>query len=135
MRKHISLLAAAGLVAVGLAAAPANAADPVFTLISPAEIGLRPHPGQSGEPQKTSVDFRVENPTGGEFQAPTTYTVDLSPLKGIADVTLGDGSSRCTLTAAAVTCDGRWGISPARTGWGPWTSPPPRAARPARSST
>ncbi|MFD6889540.1 peptidase [Streptomyces sp. NPDC059957] len=105
MRKHISLLAAAGLVAVGLAATPAYAADPVFTLVSPAEIGLHPHPGQSGRPQKTTVDFRVENETGKGFGEQSTYTIDLSALKGIADVTIGgETSADCTLTAAAVTC-------------------------------
>ncbi|MFF1412776.1 LPXTG cell wall anchor domain-containing protein [Streptomyces sp. NPDC058289] len=112
MRKRISLLAAAGLVAVGLAATPANAADPVFTLTSPAEIGLFPHPGQEGKPQKATVDFRVENGTVNEFQRPPTYTVDLGPLKGVADVSLTEGqSSRCTLTATAVTCTNHWGIS------------------------
>lgn len=112
MRKRISLLAAAGLVAVGLAATPANAADPVFTLTSPAEIGLRPHAGDGDEAQKATVDFRVENPTGSEFQHRSTFTVDLTPLKGIADVALTEGqSSRCTLTATTVTCDDHWGIS------------------------
>ncbi|MFI5759910.1 hypothetical protein ACIA8F_03095 [Streptomyces sp. NPDC051563] len=112
MRKRISLLAAAGLVAVGLATTPANAADPVFTLTSPAEIGLRPHPGDGGGPQKTTVDFRVGNPTGSEFEHPSTFTVDLSPLKGVADVALGENSGhRCTLTATAVTCENVWGIS------------------------
>ncbi|MFE4260197.1 peptidase [Streptomyces sp. NPDC056883] len=112
MRKRISLLAAAGLVAVGLAATPANAADPVFTLTSPSEIGLFPHPGQEGKPQKSTVDFRVENGTVDEFRRPSTYTVDLGPLKGVADVALTEGqSSRCTLTATAVTCTNHWGIS------------------------
>ncbi|MEV7522883.1 peptidase [Streptomyces sp. NPDC091371] len=105
MRKRISLLAATGLVAVGLAATPANAADPVFTLTSPAEIGLRPHPGQSGKPQKTSVEFRVENETGKVFDKPSTYTIDLSVLKGVADVALNtERSFGCTLEAAKVTC-------------------------------
>ncbi|MFG2880433.1 LPXTG cell wall anchor domain-containing protein [Streptomyces sp. NPDC048337] len=105
MRKRISLLAAAGLASVGLAAAPANAADPVFTLTSPTEIGLRPHPGQSGQPQKTSVEFRVENETGNVFGRQTTFTIDLSTLKGVADVTLDkDRSNGCTLAATTVTC-------------------------------
>ncbi|MCX5012228.1 peptidase [Streptomyces sp. NBC_00555] len=105
MRKRISLLAAAGLAAVGLAAAPANAADPVFTLTSPAEVGLRPHPGQSGQPKKTSVEFRVENETGSVFDRLSTFTIDLSPLKGVADVALTkDRGGDCTLVAAKVTC-------------------------------
>ncbi|OEJ33349.1 hypothetical protein [Streptomyces subrutilus] len=105
MRKRISLLAAAGLAAVGLAATPANAADPVFTLTSPAEIGLRPHPGQSGQPQKTSVEFRVENETGNVFDRQSTFTIDLTPLKGVADAALDQNQSHgCTLDAAKVTC-------------------------------
>ncbi|MFD5146968.1 peptidase [Streptomyces sp. NPDC058401] len=112
MRKRISLLAAAGLVAVGLATTPANAADPVFTLTSPAEIGLSPYTGDGGGRQKTTVDFRVGNPTGSEFEHRSTFTVDLSPLKGVADVALGENSGhRCTLTATAVTCENFWGIS------------------------
>lgn len=110
MRKRISLLAAAGLVAVGLATTPANAADPVFTLTSPSETGLRPHPGPGGKPQKTSVDFRVENETGKHFDQYGTYTIDLSKLKGVVDVELTDEQGGdCTLTAAAVTCKS-WGI-------------------------
>ncbi|MFD7260983.1 LPXTG cell wall anchor domain-containing protein [Streptomyces sp. NPDC059874] len=105
MRKRISLLAACGLVAVGLAATPANAADPVFRLTSPAEIGLRPHPGQSGKPQKTTVEFRVENNTGKVFDRPSTFTIDLSTLKGVADAVIApDQANDCKIVAAAVTC-------------------------------
>ncbi|MFZ3499816.1 LPXTG cell wall anchor domain-containing protein [Streptomyces sp. 5.8] len=105
MRKNISLLAAAGLVAVGLAATPAYAADPVFTLVSPAETGLHPHPGDAGKPQTTTVGFVVENETGKGFGEQSTYTIDLSPLKGVADVKLTpERSNGCTLTAAKVTC-------------------------------
>lgn len=106
MRKRISLLAAAGLLAVGLATTPANAAEPVFTLASPSEIGLYPHPGQSGRPQKAAVSFRLENETGADFHHPATYTIDLSPLKGVADVALTEEqSSGCTLSATTVTCE------------------------------
>ncbi|MGW6687414.1 peptidase [Streptomyces sp. NPDC054961] len=105
MRKRISLLAAVGLTALGLTATPAHAADPVFTLYSPAEIGLHPHPGQGGEPQKTTVDFGVTNETGSVFDRQSTYTVDLSALKGVADVALTkEQSNGCTLAAAKVTC-------------------------------
>uniref|UniRef100_A0AAU2JUM9 LPXTG cell wall anchor domain-containing protein n=1 Tax=Streptomyces sp. NBC_00049 TaxID=2903617 RepID=A0AAU2JUM9_9ACTN len=104
MRKRISLLAASGLVAVGLAATPANAADPVFTLTSPANVGLRPHPG-SGEAQTTSVAFRVDNETGTVFDHESTFSVDLTGLKGIADVKLAqDQGGSCTLSATSVTC-------------------------------
>ncbi len=110
MRKHISLLAAAGLVAVGLAATPANAADPVFTLVSPAEIGLFPHPGQSGKPRTSTVDFRVETESDEPFDNPSTYTIDLSALKGVVDVTLPkEQFADCTLVATTVTCKD-WGI-------------------------
>ncbi|MFF4423932.1 LPXTG cell wall anchor domain-containing protein [Streptomyces sp. NPDC001549] len=105
MRKRISLLAAGALVALGPATTPAHAADPVFTLAGPAGIGLRPHPGQSGEPQKTSVEFRIVNDSTTTFDRPSTFTIDLSGLKGIADVTLAkDRGADCKLTAAAVTC-------------------------------
>ncbi|WKD33049.1 LPXTG cell wall anchor domain-containing protein [Streptomyces xanthophaeus] len=110
MRKRISLLAAGALVALGLATTPAHAADPVFTLAGPAGIGLRPHPGQSGEPQKTSVEFRIVNDSTKTFDRPSTFTIDLSGLKGIADVTLAkDRGADCKLTAAAVTCK-RWAL-------------------------
>lgn len=112
MRKRISLLAAAGLVAVGLAAAPANAADPVFTLTSPAEIGLFPHSGQSGKPHTSTVEFRVESETDKPFGNLGTYTIDLSALKGIVDVTLPkEQFTDCTLVATTVTCKD-WGIWP-----------------------
>ncbi|MCX4527609.1 MULTISPECIES: peptidase [unclassified Streptomyces] len=105
MRKRISLLAASGLVVLGLATAPAHAADPVFTLTGPAEAGLRPHPGPSGDVQKTTVEFRVGNTTGTVFDKRSTFTIDLSAFKGIADVTLNKGRSQgCTQTATAVTC-------------------------------
>ncbi|WP_314248231.1 LPXTG cell wall anchor domain-containing protein [Streptomyces sp. DSM 40907] len=105
MRKRISLLAAGALVALGPASTSAHAADPVFTLAGPAGIGLRPHPGQSGEPQKTSVEFRIVNDSTTTFDRPSTFTIDLSGLKGIADVTLAkDRGADCKLTAAAVTC-------------------------------
>ncbi|CAM5552585.1 hypothetical protein SAVIM338S_04489 [Streptomyces avidinii] len=113
MRKRTSLLAAVGLVAVGLAATPAtpaHAADPVFTLDSPAETGLRPHPGQGGEPQKTTVGFGVGNDTGNVFGGQSTFTIDLRPLKGVADVAFGEwGANGCTLEAAKVTCKA-WSI-------------------------
>ncbi|MGW1775292.1 LPXTG cell wall anchor domain-containing protein [Streptomyces sp. NPDC002104] len=106
MRKRISLLAAAGLVAVGLAATPANAADPAFTLTSPAEIGLHPHPGDAGKPQTTTVGFGVDNETGKDFGEHSTYTIDLTPLKGVADVKLTpERADDCTLTATKVTCE------------------------------
>ncbi|MFE3631760.1 hypothetical protein [Streptomyces goshikiensis] len=105
MRKRISLLAASGLVALGLATTPAHAADPVFTLSGPAEVGLRPHPGPGGDAQKTTVEFRVGNTTGTVFDKRSTLTIDLGALKGIADVTLDkDHSPGCTQTATAVTC-------------------------------
>ncbi|WP_329099517.1 LPXTG cell wall anchor domain-containing protein [Streptomyces sp. NBC_01439] len=110
MRKRISLLAAGALVALGPATAPAHAADPVFTLAGPAGIGLRPYPGQGGEPQKTSVKFRIVNDSAKTFDRQSTFTIDLSGLKGVADVQLAkDKGADCKLTAAAVTCK-RWAL-------------------------
>ncbi|MFD9371991.1 LPXTG cell wall anchor domain-containing protein [Streptomyces sp. NPDC060020] len=110
MRKRISLLAVCGLAAVALATTPAHAADPEFRLAGPAETGLRPHPGAGGQPQKTSVEFRVLNGTDKTFDRQSTFTIDLTPLKGVADVTLAEHqSSDCTLTATAVTCK-RWAL-------------------------
>ncbi|MGW6576703.1 LPXTG cell wall anchor domain-containing protein [Streptomyces sp. NPDC054945] len=110
MRKRISLLTAGALVALGAAITPAHAADPVFTLAGPAGIGLRPHPGQSGEPQKTSVEFRIVNDSTTTFDRQSTFTIDLGALKGIADVTLAKNQGAdCKLTAAAVTCK-RWAL-------------------------
>lgn len=106
MRKRISLWAATGLVAVGLAATPAHAADPVFTLTSPSAIGLRPYPAQGGEAQKTTVEFRVDNTNAEPFAGPSTFTIDLRGLKGVAAVSLNEdhGATDCKLTADAVTC-------------------------------
>ncbi|MEU7727224.1 LPXTG cell wall anchor domain-containing protein [Streptomyces sp. NPDC040724] len=110
MRKRISLLAACGLAAVALATPPAHAADPEFRLAGPAETGLRPHPGADAKPQKTSVEFRIFNDTAKTFDRQSTFTIDLTPLKGVADVTLAEHqSSDCTLTATAVTCK-RWAL-------------------------
>ncbi|MEU9082246.1 LPXTG cell wall anchor domain-containing protein [Streptomyces sp. NPDC048357] len=110
MRKRISLLAVCGLAAVALATTPAHAADPEFRLAGPAETGLRPHPGAGGQPQKTSVGFRVLNGTDKTFDRQSTFTIDLTPLKGIADVTLAERQSAdCTLTLTAVTCK-RWAL-------------------------
>ncbi|MBT2455095.1 peptidase [Streptomyces sp. ISL-86] len=105
MRKRISMLAACGLVAVGLATTPAHAAGPVFTLSGPTEVGLRPYPAQGGEAQKTTVEFRIDNTTGVVFDERTTFTIDLSAFKGVADVALDkDQSHGCTQSAASVTC-------------------------------
>ncbi|MEV7557704.1 LPXTG cell wall anchor domain-containing protein [Streptomyces sp. NPDC089795] len=110
MRKRISLLAAGALVALGAAITPAHAADPVFTLAGPAGIGLRPHPGQSGEPHTTSVEFRIVNDSTKTFDRPSTFTIDLRALKGVADVALAKGrDADCKLAAEAVTCT-RWGL-------------------------
>lgn len=107
MRKRISLLAACGLAAVGLTAAPVHAAEPVFTLISSSSaIGLRPHPAGGGEAQKRWLQFRLDGTIRDVFEGPVTFTIDLSGLKGVVDVSLRqDGADPdCKQTATAVTC-------------------------------
>lgn len=107
MRKRISLLAACGLVAVGLATTPANAADPVFALTAPSAIGLRPYPAQGGDAQKSTVDFRLDSPLSEVFDGPVTFTIDLTKLKGVADVSLNKehgATADCKVTDTAVTC-------------------------------
>lgn len=109
LRRTAAGLATAGLLAAaGIGAAPAYAADPVFTLGGPAEVALRPHPG-SGEPQSTTVDFTVNNPSedveNGDFDGEYTVTFDLSGLAGVADVRFGEtGSSDCKITGTKGVC-------------------------------
>ncbi|MFE2168552.1 hypothetical protein ACFXB3_26375 [Streptomyces sp. NPDC059447] len=106
MKKKLTLLAACGLMAAGLAAAPANAADPgsAFTIISPAQEVLPPHPG-TGAARKTSVAFRLKESASNGFVHEVTFSIDLSGLKGVADVALAkQQAGHCTLSATAVTC-------------------------------
>ncbi|MFD9540659.1 peptidase [Streptomyces sp. NPDC060022] len=108
LRRTAGSLAAAGLLAAGSLAvgAPAQAADPAFTLGGPAETALHPYPA-TGSPQKTSLGFTVNNPVQGEdgYQGEVTYTLDLSGIAGVADIDIAeDTGADCEITGATAVC-------------------------------
>ncbi|MER5811504.1 LPXTG cell wall anchor domain-containing protein [Streptomyces sp. NPDC002033] len=119
MRQRISLLAACGLVAAGLATAPAQAAeplvppaapaaDPVLTLAAPAALALPPHPAD-GSPKPVALAVRLEQPAGAAaFTGPVTFTVDLAKAAGVATVrevpAAGATAPRCTAVASTLVC-------------------------------
>ncbi|NUK86988.1 peptidase [Streptomyces lunaelactis] len=110
---------AVGLLAAGLAAPAAHAADLQFTLSGPAEVGLRPYPA-SGAPKKSTVDVTVNNPSQdeerGRFEGEYTVSFDFSGLAGIADVRFGEtGGSDCTITGTTGICTD-YGIRPGLNG-------------------
>ncbi|MFI1527860.1 peptidase [Streptomyces griseus] len=116
-------LAATGLLAAATlagTAAPAHAADlPVLVLGGPAETALYPYP-RSGEPERSTVGFTVDNPGGeeGDEDDETEFTVtfDLSGLAGVADAAVGE-SADCEVTGARAVCTDR-GIRPGLRGIG-----------------
>ncbi|MFE2017076.1 peptidase [Streptomyces sp. NPDC059499] len=108
LRRTAGSLAAAGLLAAGSLAvgAPAQAADPAFTLGGPAETALHPYPA-TGSPQKTSLGLTVSNPVQGEegYQGEVTYTLDLSGIAGVADIDVAeDTGADCEITGATAVC-------------------------------
>ncbi|WP_406392766.1 peptidase [Streptomyces sp. NBC_00887] len=108
LRRTAGSLAAAGLLAAGSLAvgAPAQAADPAFTLGGPAETALHPYPA-TGAPQKTSLGFTVSNPVQDEdgYQGEVTYTLDLSGIAGVADIDIAeDTGADCEITGATAVC-------------------------------
>ncbi|MEV7727591.1 hypothetical protein AB0P15_22990 [Streptomyces sp. NPDC087917] len=64
MRQRISLAVAGGLVATGLATAPADAGEPVFRLEAPATLALPAHPA-TGDPRPAALTFRLGAPETG----------------------------------------------------------------------
>ncbi|MEV7612276.1 hypothetical protein [Streptomyces sp. NPDC089799] len=110
MRKRLSLLAAAGLIGAG-AAVPAGAAGANgatgydYRLYTPyEELFLSPYK-EAGNATPMRVDFAV---SGDSARPPVdaAYRVDLSGIKGIADVALPDvpANKGCLLGGAAVVC-------------------------------
>ncbi|WP_285545622.1 hypothetical protein [Streptomyces lavendulae] len=105
MRQRISLLAACGLVAVGLTtptAMAAESADPVFRLDGQSALALRPYPA-TGSPQPVAVSFHLEDTGsfGGEF----TFTVDRAPVAGIASVKESSAApQKCVESGTKLIC-------------------------------
>ncbi|MFF1559090.1 peptidase [Streptomyces sp. NPDC058279] len=85
MRKRISLLAACGLVALGTAAVPANAADPVFPLVGPAALDL-PLPVDGGSAREQRLSISLDQPATPTPSFKGLFTVDLSKVAGVATV-------------------------------------------------
>ncbi|KOU41579.1 hypothetical protein ADK55_27980 [Streptomyces sp. WM4235] len=106
MRKRISLLAACGLVAVGLATTPAHAADPAFPVSGPTALPL-PVPPATGSPREESLVFTLDVPrTGAGFGGEAVLTVDLTKVAGIATVRedAHGAKEKCTVAATALVC-------------------------------
>ncbi|MFE3763116.1 LPXTG cell wall anchor domain-containing protein [Streptomyces sp. NPDC059104] len=110
MRQRISLPAACGLVAAGLATAitPAYAAEPVLTLTAPAALALPLHPA-SGSPKPVALDVRLDYPGTAEgLGTEVTFTVDLTKLAGVASVreaAAGTGqAAKCKTVASTLVC-------------------------------
>ncbi|MET9695735.1 peptidase [Streptomyces sp. NPDC006529] len=106
MRKRISLLAAAGLVALGLTT-PAAAADPVFPLTGPSALGLRLHPGTpAGVAKESLLAYSLDPGTTAPLQGEYTFTVDLAALAGTADVRENPAVAHpeCVRAAATLVC-------------------------------
>ncbi|MFF5446030.1 LAETG motif-containing sortase-dependent surface protein [Streptomyces sp. NPDC012888] len=103
MKKSLSLLAAAGLTAVGLTT-PAMAADPVYELVGPSELAVHAYP-TSGEPRVTSLGLTAGS-VWDQPAKPATFKVDLSRLAGVVDVAAPGGLSplRCTTAGTTMTC-------------------------------
>ncbi|MEV8535999.1 peptidase [Streptomyces sp. NPDC051211] len=111
MKKRLSLLAAAGLVAVGLTT-PAVAADSVHTLVGPSALALQPHPA-TGAAEATSLTVGAEWPATS-WNKDVTFTVDLGKVRGIADVVADPAAAhrqQCTVAAATLTCVARSWLS------------------------
>ncbi|MGW1815102.1 peptidase [Streptomyces sp. NPDC002125] len=114
-------LAAAGLLAAGSLAVgtPARADGPVLTIGGPADTALHPYP-ESGSPRKTSLGLTVSNPDGDEegagHEGAVTYTVDLSGVAGVADVSVAeDTGAECAITGATAVCHDN-GVRPGLSG-------------------
>lgn len=106
MRKRISLLAACGLVAVGLATTPAHAADPAFPVSGPTALAL-PVPPATGSPREESLVFTLDVPrTGAGFGGEAVLTVDLTKVAGIATVreNARGAKEQCATSATALVC-------------------------------
>ncbi|MFJ3879925.1 hypothetical protein ACIPW5_21035 [Streptomyces sp. NPDC090077] len=105
MRQRISLLAACGLVAVGLTtptAMAAESADPVFRLAGQSDLALRPHP-ETGSPQPVAVSFRLADT--GAFAGEFTFTVDRAAVAGIASVKETPGApQKCVEDGTKLVC-------------------------------
>ncbi|WP_050779689.1 hypothetical protein [Streptomyces sp. C] len=105
MRQRISLLAACGLVAVGLTtptAMAAESADPVFRLAGQSALALRPYPA-TGSPQPVAMSFHLEDTGsfGGEF----TFTVDRAAVAGIASVKESSAApQKCVENGTKLVC-------------------------------
>ncbi|MFD0353905.1 hypothetical protein ACFVHW_09160 [Streptomyces sp. NPDC127110] len=100
MRQRISLLAACGLVAVGLTtptAMAAESADPVFRLNGPAALALR-----QGAPQPVALHFGLLD--ADTFTGESTFTIDLTKLAGIASVKEAAGPKKCEDKGATLVC-------------------------------
>ncbi|MFJ8770821.1 peptidase [Streptomyces microflavus] len=95
LRKAGGLAATALLLAAGpltvAAAAPARAADPVFTLGGPAETALHPYAEGGGAPKRSTAGITVTNPADEGYEGEFTLTFDLTGVAGIADVAFHPG--------------------------------------------
>ncbi|THA56434.1 peptidase [Streptomyces sp. A1136] len=105
MRKRISLLAACGLVALGTATVPANAAEPVFPLIGPAALDL-PLPVEGGSAREQRLSIGLDGPATPGASFTGLFRVDLSKVAGVATVRehTGGPSHQCVEKDGALEC-------------------------------
>ncbi|MFC6983975.1 hypothetical protein [Streptomyces cirratus] len=104
MRKRIALLAACGLLAIGTAAVPANAAEPVFPLVGPSALEL-PLPVDGSGAREQRLSITLDHPaTGAPFAG--LFTVDLRKVAGVATVRdhASDSSHQCTEKDGELLC-------------------------------
>ncbi|MEU3723592.1 hypothetical protein [Streptomyces sp. NPDC031705] len=100
MRQRISLLAACGLVAVGLTtptAMAAESADPVLRLNGPAALALR-----QGSPQPVALHYGLLD--ADTFGGESVLTVDLTKLAGVASVKEAAGGKKCEDKGTTLVC-------------------------------
>ncbi|GAA1356587.1 peptidase [Streptomyces beijiangensis] len=117
MRRLSLVVAAAGLVALGLGGGASAFADttptiagPEFALGGQQDLALHPYPA-AGKPQKSSLEFSLTNPStdedAGRFEHEYQLTFDLSALAGVADVVLDGENSPgvdCKFTKTTAVC-------------------------------
>lgn len=111
LRRAGGLAATALLLAAGpltVAAAPARAADPVFTLGGPAETALHPYAEGGGAPKRSTAGITVTNPADEGYEGEFTLTFDLTGVAGIADVAFhpGPGVECATKGTRSAVCTG-----------------------------
>ncbi|GAA2745121.1 hypothetical protein [Kitasatospora cinereorecta] len=100
--RTLGLTTAMAAIALGAVAIPAHAANPVLTISAPTALALDPNaPVSDHGPAGTQVDLNIKL-TGGTPSAMAVVEVDLSSLKGVAE--LPQTPYGCTVAGTTLTC-------------------------------